>query len=199
MIIIYFTFIYSASPTRKQIHATLASTTTTTSASATSSSSSSGGAGAGTGADGGANIGQLDDEFDLDQLTEEKVKIIKDKFKELAKDLVFDIKGQPNPTTSTNTKAFVPRAMLEEYIKMRDSVREIIPDDRDFYGKININDLDQTHEEFWSAVYNKYGSYDVQVDMGPSNEGLESRRFNVNGVASHIAHVNPISKFLVFV
>lgn len=178
IILIYFTFIYSQShhSSRKQAHAA-ATTTSSTSGSTTSNT----------------------DELDLDELPEEKIKLIKEQYKELAKELVFDLKGQPSRTTTTssqtNSKAFVPRAMLEEYIKMRDSVREIIPNDRDFYGKINIDDLDQTHEEFWSAVYNKYGSYDIQVDMGQTDEGLESRRFHYKGDASHIAHVGPESKF----
>lgn len=67
-------------------------------------------------------------------------------------------------------KAIVPQAMLQEYINLRDSVREFIPDDRDFFGKIDIHDIEEGHEDYWSAIHNKFGSNDIEVDMddGPN-------------------------------
>jgi len=129
--------------------------------------------------------------LDLDQKSPEEIKHIKREYLNVVEERFFNLKGRP--TEPVPDKAFVPRAMLEEYIKMRDSVREFIPDDRDFYGKINIDSSVETHEDFWSAVYNKYGSYDIKVDMGQSNPSDETG-YRYKGEASHIAHI-PASKY----
>lgn len=122
-------------------------------------------------------------------MTERDHKFLLQKSKEVFKEDILGLKGREQPTT-TNIKAYVPRAMLEEYIKLRDSVREVIPDDRAFYGKINIQDLDQSNEDFWSQVYDRYGSYDVEVSMGD-----DTPRFNVRGEAKHVAHIGLGGKF----
>lgn len=91
-------------------------------------------------------------------------------------------------------KVYVPHAMLEEYRNLRNSVRHTIPDDRDFYGKINIDDLDQTHDDFWSAVYNRYGGYDIGIEMDPEDTPGIHKKFIYKGDAKPLLYVTPQSK-----
>lgn len=125
---------------------------------------------------------EVHEDINYYQISEENKKILNDQFKaHLLK--VLGLKEVPKKPT---TKAFVPQAILEEYRKLRDEVRESIPEDRDFYGKIDLDDLDQTNEDFWSYVYNKFGSYDITVDMGKrmshyNDESTESRRLYIKG------------------
>lgn len=125
----------------------------------------------------------------LYQISEENKKILD----EQVKAHLLKVLGLKEVPKKPQNKAYVPHAMLEEYRKLRESVRDVIPDDRDFYGKINIDDLEQSHEDFWGAVYNKYGGYDIEVDMGSNDE--ESRRLHYKGDATPIACLVPQGKF----
>lgn len=179
IMLIYFIFIYSHyhhynSHTYTHVSATSTPTTDTYTSTTTTSS---------------------DESFLGDDISPERIKLIKEQYKEIAKELVFDLKGKP--TQAVPEKAYVPRAMLEQYMQTRDSVRDIIPDDRDFYGKINIDDAFDSHEDFWSAVYNKYGSYDIRVDMGPQGSEVESNSYRFKGEASHIGNI-PTSKYYIY-
>lgn len=138
--------------------------------------------------------GQEDASSPLDEMSEEKIKAVKKQYMEFAKERLFDIRGKPNSKENESpvTKLSVPSAILKEYISFRDEVREVVPDDRDFYGKINIEDLDKPRDEnIWS------GNYDIEIDMGtPSDEGqVDSESFDYKGGASHIALITLARKY----
>lgn len=129
------------------------------------------------------------------QVSQENKKIFNEQVKsQLLK--VLGLKEVPDkPKSKKNNKAYVPRAMLEEYKQWRDSVREYIPEDRDFYGKINIDDLDyQDHEPVWSEIPNRLKRQDIEVDMGQDNEA--TRRLHVKRSAKHLVFVTTQSKFM---
>lgn len=199
MLLIYFIFI--CSQTQIQAATRMRTTTTTSTTTTTPSTDDLSETDTSTKTD-PTGPDERDQDADLDHLSDGILKTYKTKSVNKIKQLLFgDIKGKPaadqtEPESSTRSasKAYVPRAMLEEYMSLRNSVRDIIPDDQDFMGKINIDDLDGTHDDIWSQIYNKYGSYDIQIDMGPPEGSLESRRSHVRGSASHIAHVGAQSK-----
>lgn len=130
-----------------------------------------------------------DEASKLHQISQENKKILD----EQVKAHLLKVLGLKEVPKKPQNKAYVPHAMLEEYRRIRESVRDVIPDDRDFYGKINLDDLEQGHEDFWGAVYNKYGGYDIEVDMDLNNE--ESRRLHYKGDATPIACLVPQGKF----
>lgn len=107
---------------------------------------------------------------------------------------VLGLNKVPNNKPNINNKAYVPRAMLEEYKRIRETVREIIPEDRDFYGKIPIDDLEQNHEPVWGENQNQLNNQDIVVDMGQDNEA--SRRLHVKRSAKHSIFVEAQSKFI---
>lgn len=91
--------------------------------------------------------------------------------------------------------------MLEEYRKLRELVRETIPEDRDFYGKIEISDLDfKNEEEFRKSVRDRYGPNDIEVDMDLEDFSAEGhKRIHYEGEALQISSIPPIGKLtLVF-
>lgn len=128
-----------------------------------------------------------DNTNDYHPVSEESKKIIIEKVKEnLLK--VLGLKEVPKKPTN---KAYVPKAMLESYRSVRESVRLTIPDDRDFYGKIQIDDFDNNREDFWSAVYNKFGTYDIEVDMS-ERENHDTRPGEID--AKQLAYLKPNGK-----
>lgn len=131
----------------------------------------------------------------FDDIPEHKKKEFVEKIKQsLLKIMGLTEAPKPKHTQQAHNKVFVPRAILEEYRRMRESVREVVPSDKDFYGKINIDDLDHEHHDFWGAIHNKYGSYDILVDMG-ANDGVENNeRFRFHGDAKHIAYIGSQGK-----
>jgi hypothetical protein len=128
-----------------------------------------------------------------DEMTEEQIKNLKKEYKALAMERLFDIKGKPSQDMpkNPNTKLRVPSAILKQYVKYRDEVREIVPDDRDFYGRINIDDVG-SHENLWTA---HIGDFDVEVDMPARDESLDSESFGRDD-ASHIALLPLARKYL---
>lgn len=104
----------------------------------------------------------------LYDISEENKKIIIEQVKtNLLK--VLGLKEVPKKPTHT---AIVPPQMLENYRSYRESVRDVIPDDRDFYGKIPVADLDQDRENFWNGVHNRFGTYNIVVDMDQIDKTL---------------------------
>lgn len=87
---------------------------------------------------------------------------------------LLGLKEMPNKPINEgkDKKVYVPVAIAKKYLEARESERDIIPDDRDFLGKLDVDiDLDINHENFWYDVENKNGSYLV-VHM---NEGEDIR------------------------
>lgn len=181
--LIYFTFVYTQLNAFMLISATYPSTTTTTTTITTTIPSTTD-----TNTQLNTNTNLNDTPTSDEELTPEMIKTKREQLKDIAKEVVFDLKGKPT-LSKTPEKAFVPRAMLEEYMKLREDMRDVVPDDRDFYGKIDIDGYEDSTEDFWSAVYNKYGSYDLRVDMGPTDPTRTN--YHYRGKASHIANVGP--------
>ena len=128
-----------------------------------------------------------------DEMSDEQVKNFKREFKALAMERLFDIKGRPSQDIprNPNSKLKVPSAMFKQYVGYRDEVRDVVPDDRDFYGRINI-DAVGTHESMWTA---NVGDYDIEVNMPSSDaEGMDSESFRSED-ASHIALLPLASKY----
>lgn len=123
------------------------------------------------------------------QLSEENKKLIIEKLKT---NLLKALGLKEVPKKPLN-KAYVPRDMLESYSQLRESVRDTIPNDRDFYGKIPVHDLESDHENFWSAMHNKFGSYDIEVDM-VSRHNLPNR-LAYQSDAKQVACIGPLGKF----
>lgn len=131
-----------------------------------------------------------DENSQLFQISQENKKILN----EQVKAHLLKVLGLKEVPKKPQNKAYVPHAMLEEYRKIRESVRDVIPDDRDFYGKMDIDSIDHNrHDDFWSEIYNKYGGYDIEVDMGRDDE--EARRLHYKGDATPIACLVPQGKF----
>lgn len=108
---------------------------------------------------------------------------------------ILNLKEVPKPPT---TKAFVPVEMLKEYMKYRDLVRDYIPDDRDFLGKINLDDLHPSDHNFWNEVANKYTN-GIEIDMRPSgladsSAGKIPHHFLAIGDITQISAIHPGSK-----
>jgi len=141
---------------------------------------------------------ELKDSVDEEAQQQDETKL-DDGFQEENRQLILEqvkanllkVLGLKEVPRKPHNKAYVPHAILEEYRKLRDSVRDTIPDDRDFYGKIQIHDLDKSHDDFWAAVYNKYGSYDINVDMEAREQSSQNNRFHIKGEATHITYLAP--------
>uniref|UniRef100_A0A6G1SIA1 Bone morphogenetic protein 4 n=1 Tax=Aceria tosichella TaxID=561515 RepID=A0A6G1SIA1_9ACAR len=155
IILIYFTFIYSQgySSSHKQAHASSEETTPITTPIS-------------------------------DEMTEEQARDLRKEYKALAMERLFDIKGKPSQEVPTNTKTKlnVPSAMLKQYIGYRDEVRAVVPDDQDFFGRINIDAFGPS-ENIWTTA--RIGDFDVEVEMPSSDGSVGSESFRSED-ASHI-------------
>lgn len=108
---------------------------------------------------------------------------------------LFNIKDVPKAPTN---RAYVPVEMLREYLKYRDEVREYIPDDRDFLGKIDLDDLHPNdNNDFWREFKNRH-SNGIEINLGPK-EGDKtdktSRKFYSVGDVTQISAIPPQSKW----
>lgn len=174
IVLIYFTIIYSQQDhlARQQAHATLTTPT------------------------------ELSQSYDKDELhqdtfNDQDKKAFQQKSRDAIKKLL-DLKEQPSDKiTTTNTKFYVPRAMLERYIEYRDTVREFIPDDREFFGKLDIEDLEDDHDDFWSKAYEKYGSYSIEVEMNPVNSKDAKDKLHIPGDSTHAAYISVERKYFI--
>lgn len=92
--------------------------------------------------------------------------------------------------TTANTKIVVPRAMLEKYMEYRDLAREYIPDDREFFGKLDIHSIEDSHEKFWNKIDDRGGQFGIEVDLkGPNKDPEETKRFKLKGDVDHLVHI----------
>lgn len=134
------------------------------------------------------------DEFEKNShLSETDKKLLTEKLKQgLLK--IIGLKDVPQKQKSKKT--FIPRAILEKYMKTRDLVRDNIPDDRVFLGKLDVDhDIDMNHENFWTSVHDKYGSYGIHVNL--ENEDSTLRNYRFRGEATDIRYVSPEGKLSI--
>lgn len=78
--------------------------------------------------------------YHIDKMSDQNRKFLTNQLKaNLLREL--GIKQEPK---RPNKKVQVPRAMIEDYLKLRDSMRDAVPDDNDFYGKLDMDDVSDT-------------------------------------------------------
>lgn len=123
-----------------------------------------------------------------DSMTDDDIKKL---YKELAKERLFNFKGKPSDETlkNPNSKLYVPSAILKEYMKYREVVRDVVPDDQNFYGKIDIDEVNELRDNHWSKESNG-----ILVDMGQPDQSLERERLIYDREKKHVAQLQLSSK-----
>lgn len=107
---------------------------------------------------------------------------------------LLNLKDVPKVKPTGNQIVHVPQEMVVEYLKTRSSTKEIIPDDRIFLGRLNIDSIiDFKRENYWDELHNKYGGYDLKVDMRQDDETTKS--YHYGGEARQISYITPNGKY----
>lgn len=136
---------------------------------------------------------QDDNNAELHEIPEENRKV----FIAQIKSHLLKVLGLKEAPHKPHKKALVSKEIIEKWKSLRESTRNTIPNDRDYYGKIPYQ-IENQDDNFWFEMYNQVGSFDIEVDMGLDESSSEKlKNLHIQGDINNLLTMRlpPESKF----